>query len=189
MPTLAAQKGKQLTTLTTTGTMSRILRGCRFCSRVHTIKYQSKIFSRGLQNCPRIWNWSTGDRGMNFWSTIFFKHSFLHQIAAVWVHIIKYQSKIFSRGFQNCPQIWNWSTKDRVMNFSSTIFFKCSFLRQIAAVRVHIIKYQSKIFSQGFQNCPWIWNWSTGDRVMALPAPFFSSAHFYVKSPPNEYIL
>ena len=64
-----------------------------------------------------------------------------------------------------------------------------SFLRQIATVRVHLIKYQSMIFSQGFQNCPQIWNWSTRDRVMALPAPFFSSAHFYAKSPPYEYIL
>ena len=37
---------------------------------------------------------------------------------------------------------------------SSTIFFKRSFLCQIATIRVRIIKYQSKIFSQGFQNCP-----------------------------------
>ena len=36
---------------------------------------------------------------------------------------------------------------------SSTIFFKRSFLCQIATIRVLIIKYQSKIFSQGFQNC------------------------------------
>ena len=63
-----------------------------------------------------------------------------------------------------------------------------SFLRQIATVRVHLIKYQSMIFSQGFQNCPQIWNWSTGDRVMALPAPFFSSTHSYVKSPLYEYV-
>ena len=30
--------------------------------------------------------------------------------------------------------------------FSAKIFFKPSFLRQIAAARVHTIKYQSKIF-------------------------------------------
>ena len=39
---------------------------------------------------------------------------------------------------------------------SSTIFFKRSFLCQIATIRVRIIKYQSQIFSQGFQNCPQI---------------------------------
>ena len=38
-------------------------------------------------------------------STIFFKRSFLCQIATIPVRIIKYQSKIFSRGFQNCPRI------------------------------------------------------------------------------------
>ena len=133
-------------------------------TRVRTKKYQSKIFSQGFQNCPRIWNLSTGDRVMNFSSTIFFERLFLRQIAAARVRTIKYQSKIFSQGFQNCPPIWNWSTGDRVMNFSSTIFFKPSFLRQIAAARVRTIKYQSEIFSQGFQNCPRIWNWSTGDR-------------------------
>ena len=37
---------------------------------------------------------------------------------------------------------------------SSTIFFKRSFLCQIATIRVCIVKYQLKIFFQGFQNCP-----------------------------------
>ena len=65
-----------------------------------------------------------------------------------------------------------------IMTSSSTIFFKRSFLCEIATIRVSIIKYQSNIFSQGFQNCPRNWNWSTGDRVMALPAPFFPALIF-----------
>ena len=87
-------------------------------------------------------------------STIFFQRSFLCQIATIRVRIIKYQSKIFSQGFQNCPRIWNWCTGDWIMTSSSTIFFKRSFLCQIATIRVRIIKYQSKIFSPRIPKLP-----------------------------------
>ena len=76
--------------------------------------------------------------------------------------------------------LWSWNFYKCSIQLlpSGSLFFKRSFLRQIAAVRVHFIKYQSVIFSQGFQNCPQIWNWSTRDRVMALPAPFFPALIF-----------
>ena len=71
-------------------------------------------------------------------------------------------------------------------------FFQHHFFQALVFTsnRHHTTTYHkiSKIFPQGFLNCPRIWNWSTGDWVMALPAPFFSIAHFYVKSPPYEYV-
>ena len=39
-------------------------------------------------------------------------------------------------------------------------------------------KTSIKDFSRGFQNCPWIWNWSTVDQVMTSSRNFFSSARF-----------
>ena len=137
-------------------------------STVRIINYQSQIFSQGFQNCPQIWNWSTGDRVMTSSSTIFFKRSFLCQIATIRVRIIKYQSKIFSQGFQNCPRIWNPTIGCEVMTSFSTIFFNRSILRQIATIRLHTKNIYQRFFPQGFQNCPQIWNSSPRGRVMAL---------------------
>ena len=70
----------------------------------------------------------------------------------------------------NDRQVGYFSTR---MTASSTIFFKRSFLREIATVQVPTIKYESKIFSQGFQKCPRISNPSTGSRVMALQTFYY----------------
>ena len=96
--------------------------------RVCTIKYQKKIFVQGFQNCPPIWKPSTGGRVMDrpvnqvrcfsmedFFQYLFFKRIFLRQIATIQICTIKYQKKIFVRGFQNCPRTWNPSTGGRVM--------------------------------------------------------------------------